>query len=108
MSLQEFSGQQQTSSSEHDLAYQSEFASSEFREEGTDFREDRPGSGEEGAANRGAAGESHIGGKRSLFEDYKDPTKQFTGQTRSYHQDPRYNPYSNKDQDMVHTYTFYG
>uniref|UniRef100_A0A8C6WL69 Atypical kinase COQ8A, mitochondrial n=1 Tax=Neogobius melanostomus TaxID=47308 RepID=A0A8C6WL69_9GOBI len=40
------------------------------------------------SANDGVtAGESHVGGKHSIFEGYKDPTKQFTGQSRSYHQD---------------------
>lgn len=31
-----------------------------------------------------------MGGKQSLFEGYKDPSKQFTGPTRSYHQDARH------------------
>ncbi|ROL53647.1 Atypical kinase COQ8A, mitochondrial [Anabarilius grahami] len=39
-------------------------------------------------ANAGAAHtRSQASGKSKLFEGYKDPTSQFTGQTRSYHQD---------------------
>uniref|UniRef100_A0A671NUM9 Atypical kinase COQ8A, mitochondrial n=1 Tax=Sinocyclocheilus anshuiensis TaxID=1608454 RepID=A0A671NUM9_9TELE len=39
-------------------------------------------------ANTGAAHTySQASGKSKLFEGYKDPTSQFTGQTRSYHQD---------------------
>ncbi|KAK7133780.1 hypothetical protein R3I94_015597 [Phoxinus phoxinus] len=39
-------------------------------------------------ANAGAASTySQASGKSNLFEGYKDPTNQFTGQTRSYHQD---------------------
>lgn len=39
-------------------------------------------------ANTGAAHtRSQASGKSKLFEGYKDPTSQFTGQTRSYHQD---------------------
>ncbi|XP_043075715.1 atypical kinase COQ8A, mitochondrial [Puntigrus tetrazona] len=39
-------------------------------------------------ANTGAAHTySHASGKSKLFDGYKDPTSQFTGQTRSYHQD---------------------
>ncbi|XP_077076366.1 atypical kinase COQ8A, mitochondrial [Siphateles boraxobius] len=39
-------------------------------------------------ANAGAASTySQATGKSKLFEGYKDPTSQFTGQTRSYHQD---------------------
>ncbi|XP_067274007.1 atypical kinase COQ8A, mitochondrial [Pseudorasbora parva] len=39
-------------------------------------------------ANTGAAHTYHpASGKSKLFEGYKDPTSQFTGQTRSYHQD---------------------
>lgn len=30
---------------------------------------------------------SQASGKSKLFDGYKDPTSQFTGQTRSYHQD---------------------
>lgn len=57
------------------------FSSSEFMEEGADFTADHAG------ANHSAAGASNAGGK---FEGYKDPSKQFSGQTRSYHQDARY------------------
>lgn len=39
-------------------------------------------------ANTGAAHTySQASGKSKLFDGYKDPTSQFTGQTRSYHQD---------------------
>uniref|UniRef100_A0A8C2J3N1 Atypical kinase COQ8A, mitochondrial n=1 Tax=Cyprinus carpio TaxID=7962 RepID=A0A8C2J3N1_CYPCA len=40
-------------------------------------------------ANTAAAAHtySQASGKSKLFEGYKDPTSQFTGQTRSYHQD---------------------
>lgn len=39
-------------------------------------------------ANTGAAHTySQAPGKSKLFEGYKDPTSQFTGHTRSYHQD---------------------
>lgn len=39
-------------------------------------------------ANAGAASTySQASGKSKLFEGYKDPTSQFSGQTRSYHQD---------------------
>ncbi|KAM3860987.1 atypical kinase COQ8A, mitochondrial [Diretmus argenteus] len=82
MTIQDLSGQQQTTSSDSEFDFPpDEF--SEFREEGADFPE--------GAAYHSAAeGGSQINGKQSVFEGYRDPSKQFTGQTRSYHQDPRH------------------
>nr|XP_057912239.1 atypical kinase COQ8A, mitochondrial [Doryrhamphus excisus] len=75
MKVQEMSGQQQMSSTESDFL-QDDFAASEFREE--DFMADQQGSEKEAA---------------SLFEGYKDPSREFRGggggQTRSYHQDAR-------------------
>uniref|UniRef100_A0A3Q3M493 Atypical kinase COQ8A, mitochondrial n=1 Tax=Mastacembelus armatus TaxID=205130 RepID=A0A3Q3M493_9TELE len=32
-----------------------------------------------------AAGASHVSGNKSIFDGYKDPSKQFSGHTRSYH-----------------------
>lgn len=92
---QELSGQQQTSSSESEYDFSkddSAFASSEFREEGVDFTVDHTGSADEAGVHPSAAApeSSHVSGKQTLFEGYKDPSKQFTGQTRSYHQDVRY------------------
>lgn len=90
MKMQELSGQQQTSSSESEFDFpQDDSAFAEFKEEGVDFTVDHAGSGEDAGAP-GAAGASHMGGKQSLFEGYKDPSKQFTGPTRSYHQDARH------------------
>uniref|UniRef100_A0A4W6EV04 Atypical kinase COQ8A, mitochondrial n=1 Tax=Lates calcarifer TaxID=8187 RepID=A0A4W6EV04_LATCA len=68
----------------------SAFASSEFREEG-DYTVNHSGSSSDETTHHStAAGASHVGGKKSLFEGYKDPSKQFSGDTRSYHQDARY------------------
>uniref|UniRef100_A0A8D3BXG0 Atypical kinase COQ8A, mitochondrial n=1 Tax=Scophthalmus maximus TaxID=52904 RepID=A0A8D3BXG0_SCOMX len=76
--LIELSGQQQTTSSE------SEF---DFPED-DDFTADHSGNSTDTAAyHSAAAGARHDGGKRSLFDGYKDPSKQFSGDTRSYHQD---------------------
>nr|XP_019947469.1 PREDICTED: atypical kinase COQ8A, mitochondrial-like isoform X1 [Paralichthys olivaceus] len=90
MKMQEMSGQQQTSSSESEFDFppdDSTFAASEFREEGGDFS----GSSTDTAAHHNeAVGASHVSGKRSLFDGYKDPSKQFSGDTRSYHQDARH------------------
>lgn len=87
--FKDLSGQQQPSSSESD--FQTDFPQhdSEFREEGIDFTEDYLGSAD-GAAYSSAAETSHVSGKKSMFEGYKDPSKQFSGQTRSYHHDARY------------------
>uniref|UniRef100_A0A4W6ETQ4 Atypical kinase COQ8A, mitochondrial n=1 Tax=Lates calcarifer TaxID=8187 RepID=A0A4W6ETQ4_LATCA len=89
MERKELSGQQQTSSeSEFDFPQDdSAFASSEFREEG-DYTVNHSGSSSDETTHHStAAGASHVGGKKSLFEGYKDPSKQFSGDTRSYHQD---------------------
>lgn len=85
--MQELSGQQQSSSSESEFDFSgddSAFKASEFREEGVDVGGDHPGS-----SAGAAAGANHVSGKQSLFEGYKDPSKQFSGHTRSYHQDAR-------------------
>lgn len=86
VSVQEVTGQQQTSSSESEFDFpQDDFTTSEFREE--DFTADHTGSSDGAGTHHGAgAGE----GKQSLFDGYKDPSKQFSGHTRSYHQDARY------------------
>ncbi|TKS76032.1 Atypical kinase COQ8A, mitochondrial [Collichthys lucidus] len=83
MKMQEVTGQQQTSSSESEFDFpQDDFTTSEFREE--DFTADHTGSSDGAGTHHGAgAGE----GKQSLFDGYKDPSKQFSGYTRSYHQD---------------------
>ncbi|TWW69013.1 atypical kinase COQ8A, mitochondrial isoform X1 [Takifugu flavidus] len=77
--MQEMSGQQQASSAESEFDFDDDAVlSSEIQEEG-DFTEAHAGSS------------SHAGaGKQSLFEGYKDPSKQFNGHTRSYHQDARH------------------
>uniref|UniRef100_A0A8C5HW57 Atypical kinase COQ8A, mitochondrial n=1 Tax=Gouania willdenowi TaxID=441366 RepID=A0A8C5HW57_GOUWI len=88
MKMQELSGQQQTSSSEADFDFPQDdaaFTASEFREEGTDF----PDNHFEGSEAAAAAGAKHASGKHTLFEGYKDPSRQFGGQTRSYHRDLR-------------------
>lgn len=93
LSVQEMSGQQQTSSVESEFDFPQDdnaFSSSEFREEGVDFTVDHTGSSDEAGAHHSAAGASHVSGKQSLFEGYKDPSKQFSGHPRSYHQDARY------------------
>uniref|UniRef100_A0A8C5HWR1 Atypical kinase COQ8A, mitochondrial n=1 Tax=Gouania willdenowi TaxID=441366 RepID=A0A8C5HWR1_GOUWI len=85
----ELSGQQQTSSSEADFDFPQDdaaFTASEFREEGTDF----PDNHFEGSEAAAAAGAKHASGKHTLFEGYKDPSRQFGGQTRSYHRDARH------------------
>ncbi|KAM9840086.1 atypical kinase COQ8A, mitochondrial [Aulostomus maculatus] len=85
MKVQELSGQQQTSSSESEFDFpqdDSAFSSSEFREEDGDFTSDHQGGNNEGSGTAG-----HLSGKKSLFEGYEDPSKQFRGPTRSYHQD---------------------
>ncbi|KAG1963521.1 atypical kinase COQ8A, mitochondrial [Pimephales promelas] len=86
--IQEFTGgQQSVSDFSTDLESKYDFTSSEENFEsaahgGLDsdsvFRD----------ANVGAASTySQASGKSKLFEGYKDPTSQFSGQTRSYHQD---------------------
>uniref|UniRef100_A0A669F7N9 Atypical kinase COQ8A, mitochondrial n=1 Tax=Oreochromis niloticus TaxID=8128 RepID=A0A669F7N9_ORENI len=86
LSLKEMSGQQQSYSSESDFDFppdESAFNTSEFRDEGADFTVDHSGSSDDAAT-----GAKHASGKHSVFEGYKDPSKQFSGQFRSYHQDP--------------------
>ncbi|XP_014851572.1 PREDICTED: atypical kinase ADCK3, mitochondrial-like [Poecilia mexicana] len=85
--IQELSGQQQsTSESEFDFPQdETPFASSEFREEHADFTADHTETGTDGSA-----GTSNTSGKKSMFEGYKDPSGQFSGHTRSYHQDARH------------------
>ncbi|XP_074541413.1 atypical kinase COQ8A, mitochondrial-like isoform X2 [Halichoeres trimaculatus] len=90
--MQELSGQQQASSTESEFDFpqdESEFTASEFREEGADFTADPTGSGADPGANPGTAG-SGASGKGSLFEGYKDPSKQFSGPIRSYHHEARH------------------
>ncbi|XP_034756145.1 atypical kinase COQ8A, mitochondrial [Etheostoma cragini] len=92
MKMQELTGQQQASSLEYEIDFPQDdraFAASEFREEGVDFTADNTGSSDDAAAHHSAAsGAGHI--KQSLFEGYKDPSKQFSGHTRSYHQNTRH------------------
>lgn len=76
------SGQQLRSSSaeaEFDFPKDDDaFSSPEFKEEG-EFPEEH------------AESSSHAGtAKQSLFEGYKDPSKQFSSHTRSYHQSARF------------------
>uniref|UniRef100_A0A3Q4N8Q1 Atypical kinase COQ8A, mitochondrial n=1 Tax=Neolamprologus brichardi TaxID=32507 RepID=A0A3Q4N8Q1_NEOBR len=88
LSLKEMSGQQQSYSSESDFDFppdDSAFNASEFRDEGADFTVDHSGS-----SNDAATGAKHASGEHSVFEGYKDPSKQFSGHTRSYHQDVSY------------------
>ncbi|KAM6964889.1 atypical kinase COQ8A, mitochondrial [Aplochiton taeniatus] len=85
LKMQGFGGGQQQTTSDFDFP-----PDSEFEHEGADLSTEQTGSSEADWANHsaGAAG-SHAPGKSSLFEGYKDPSRQFSGQTRSYHQDPR-------------------
>ncbi|XP_065112246.1 atypical kinase COQ8A, mitochondrial [Paramisgurnus dabryanus] len=86
--VQEFSGKQQSVS---DFA-----ADTDTKYDFTSSEENLESAGHEGLdsdsvfrdSNTGAANAySQAPGKSKLFEGYKDPTSQFTGQTRSYHQD---------------------
>uniref|UniRef100_A0A3Q2Q0G9 Atypical kinase COQ8A, mitochondrial n=1 Tax=Fundulus heteroclitus TaxID=8078 RepID=A0A3Q2Q0G9_FUNHE len=82
--MQELSGQQPQSASESDFDFpqdETSFSASEFREEHTDFTADHSGTGTDATA-----GTNNIGGKQSMFDGYKDPSNQFMGHTRSYHQ----------------------
>ncbi|XP_067337243.1 atypical kinase COQ8A, mitochondrial isoform X1 [Channa argus] len=92
--MQELSGQQQTSASEPESAFsqdESAFTASEFREEGVDFTVDPSSKSADATAPHSAtAGTNHVSGKQSLFDGYKDPSKQFSGHTRSYHKDARH------------------
>lgn len=89
VSPKELTGQQQTSPEETEFDFPPEdsvaYSSSEFREEAGDFAADPMGNGQDVAgSNPGAEG-----GKQMLFQGYNDPSKQFGGHTRSYHQDAR-------------------
>ncbi|KAK1889206.1 Atypical kinase COQ8A mitochondrial [Dissostichus eleginoides] len=78
MKMQEMTGQQQNSSTESEFDFpQDDSAFAEFKDEGM-------------SEDIAAAGASHVSGKQSLFDGYKDPSKQFSGHTRSYHQDIRH------------------
>ncbi|CAL8316826.1 unnamed protein product [Merluccius merluccius] len=91
--MQEFSGQQQTSSSSSS-SFDSEFPPADEGTENYEFGQEEEGfkfgEGTADEAGQGAAARAgHANGKQSVFEGYKDPSRQFTGQTRSgYHQDP--------------------
>uniref|UniRef100_A0A1A8MWT1 AarF domain containing kinase 3 n=1 Tax=Nothobranchius pienaari TaxID=704102 RepID=A0A1A8MWT1_9TELE len=79
MKMQELSGQQQTASSESDFDFPQDempLSESEFREEDTNNPTDHS--------------PDSVSGNQSVFEGYKDPSKQFSGHTRSYHQDARH------------------
>ncbi|XP_041831721.1 atypical kinase COQ8A, mitochondrial isoform X2 [Melanotaenia boesemani] len=86
--MQELSGQQQTASSESEFDFPQDdvaFTASELGEEGADYSADHSGS-----SAHAATGLNHGTGEKSIFEGYKDPSKQFSGHTRSYHQDTRH------------------
>lgn len=107
MFFQELSGQQQQQASsvgsEFDFPEDdSAFSSSEFKEEG-DFTEDHTGSGDYAGANNITAGAGHASGKQALFEGYKDPSKQFSGHTRSFHKDARYEEFHVQFPSAVNT-----
>ncbi|KAM9356082.1 atypical kinase COQ8A, mitochondrial [Pholidichthys leucotaenia] len=84
--MQEMSGQEQQSSSEFDFPQdESVFTASEFQEESVHFADDHSRSSDDAAP-----GAKHVSGKHSVFEGYKDPSRQFSGPTRSYHHDTRH------------------
>ncbi|KAK7907285.1 hypothetical protein WMY93_015897 [Mugilogobius chulae] len=90
MKMQEITNQPaSSSSSEFDFPEDDgTLRASEFREESSEFMAGHSGSAEEESANHSAAaGGVHVGGNHSVFEGYKDPSKRFTDQTRSYHLD---------------------
>lgn len=87
------SGQQQTSSSESEFDFPQDdnaFSTSEFREEGVDFKDGHLENMEMYGNHSVAAGTGHVNGKQSVFQGYKDPSKQFGGDSRSFHLDARY------------------
>ncbi|KAJ3606723.1 hypothetical protein NHX12_026242 [Muraenolepis orangiensis] len=95
MKMQEFTGQQQTTSSSASFGSEFDFPPAEEGTENYEFRQEEEGfkfgEGASDAANQGAAARvSPTNGKQSLFEGYMDPSKQFSGQTRSYRRDPRH------------------
>ncbi|XP_008311024.1 atypical kinase COQ8A, mitochondrial [Cynoglossus semilaevis] len=91
--MQEMSGQQQTSSSESEFDFPQDdnaFSTSEFREEGVDFKDGHLENMEMYGDHSVAAGTGHVNGKQSVFQGYKDPSKQFGGDSRSFHLDARH------------------
>lgn len=84
--FQEFTGgQQSVSDFSADMDSKYDFTSSEenFESAGQEGLDSDSVFRDSGATNT----YSQAVGKSKLFEGYKDPTSQFTGQTRSYHQD---------------------
>ncbi|XP_056619893.1 atypical kinase COQ8A, mitochondrial [Triplophysa dalaica] len=84
--IQEFTGgQQSVSNFSADMDSKYDFTSSEenFESAGQEGLDSDSVFRDSGAANT----YSQAAVKSKLFEGYKDPTSQFTGQTRSYHQD---------------------
>ncbi|XP_068197952.1 atypical kinase COQ8A, mitochondrial isoform X2 [Antennarius striatus] len=92
MKVQEMTGQQQTSSWESEFDFPQDEAASEFMGEDVDFKVEHTGSSEDAGGHDSSVGPgvSQNNGKQSLFEGYKDPSKQFGGHTRSYHQHARH------------------
>ncbi|XP_037305158.2 atypical kinase COQ8A, mitochondrial isoform X3 [Pungitius pungitius] len=96
--MQGLSGRQQASPSEPDHDFPQDDAAFEFEEGGAEFAGDQTGSSREFAARDGAASAAGGaggaagagGGKQSLFEGCKDPSQQFGGHARPYHQDARH------------------
>lgn len=86
--IQEFTGSQQSVSDfSADMDSKYDFTASEQNFEST-AHEGLDSDSVFRDANTGAAHTySQAPGKSKLFEGYKDPTSQFTGHTRSYHQD---------------------
>lgn len=100
--FQEFSGQQQNMSEDFSAEIESEFnfSGADERHEATGGSEHRGGVQEQEAeggfghqASSSMAAEaartygSQGAAKSGLFEGYKDPSRQFSGHVRSYHQD---------------------
>ncbi|MCJ8750057.1 hypothetical protein PDJAM_G00194950 [Pangasius djambal] len=84
--IQEFTGQQQSVTDfSAGLDDKYAFPSEEDYSEGVTRREQSDNAFTD-ASEHSARTSSNSSGKSSVFEPYKDPTKQFTG-TRSYHQD---------------------
>ncbi|XP_067097572.1 atypical kinase COQ8A, mitochondrial isoform X1 [Osmerus mordax] len=93
MKMQEFSGQQQSSPDtgiDSSYDFSTEEAGVNSSEHGS-FREEEAGFPEEAGSGHGttSAATGHAQGK-SLFEGYKDPSKQFTPPTRSFHLDRKF------------------
>ncbi|XP_062406365.1 atypical kinase COQ8A, mitochondrial [Sardina pilchardus] len=83
--MQEFSGPQQSMSEfESEMGEEYNFTGTEEGMEGSGHH-----AGSMAADDAGARSYSHAaapGAKSNLFEGYKDPSRQFSGQVRSYHQ----------------------